>query len=112
MKKKEERKQLKESEEKKTRKKIIMEVGCLGDVLPTILLSSLLGYTIQPNYGFSTTTFYLKSVLLILVLTSCLDSEKERKSSKGKERCWQGPSLREVIRYSGCYYYERCGEYL
>ena len=59
-----------------------MEVGCLGALLPTILLNSLLGYTILPHYGFSSTAFYLKSVLLILVLTSCPIGWERRKASQ------------------------------
>jgi len=78
-----------------------MEVGCLGVLLPTILLNSLLGYTIQPNYGFSTTAFYLKGVLLILVLTSCLSTVGK---SAGKESSL-AESMREVIRCPWCYYY-------
>jgi len=66
-----------ESEEKKK-----MEVGCFGGLLPTILLNSLLGYTIQPNDVVSTTAFYLKSVLLILVHTSFLSTVE--KSAVGK----------------------------
>ena len=74
----------------------------MGGLLPSILSNSLLGYTIQPNNGFSTTAFYVKSVLLILVLTSCLSTVGKSASQPHRKNQLR---MREVIRCSWCYYY-------